>query len=209
MTRRTSVTAAVLATLLLATAGSAQDLARGEALYGLCTQCHGAEGAGDPLALAPSIAGQHAWYVETQLKNFKNGLRGLHPQDTGGLRMYPMSLAIKTDEDIADLAAYVASMPVPEQEVTVAGDAEAGKAYYAPCTACHGPDGMGNQALNAPRIAHQSDWYLVESLKKFKAGIRGGDPANQNAVMMRGMALSLPDDQAIRDVVAYIHTLGE
>ena len=209
MTRTTLVIAAMLAALLLPAAGSAQDLERGEDLYGLCTQCHGADGAGDPLALAPSIAGQAAWYVEAQLKNFKNGLRGMHAQDTGGLRMYPMSLALKSDEDIAAVAAYVASLPAPELEPTVVGNASAGQGYYATCTACHGPEGAGNQALNAPRLVGTSDWYLVESLKKYKAGIRGGNPGNPNAVMMRGMAMSLADDQAINDVVAHILTLGK
>lgn len=209
MTRRTLVIAATVAAIVVSAAAGAQDLARGEALYGLCTQCHGAAGAGDPLALAPAIAGQPAWYVASQLGKFKSGLRGTHPQDLGGLRMYPMSLALRTESDIEAVAAYVASLPTPDLVPTVEGDPEAGKPFYATCTACHGAQAEGNQALNAPRLAGTSDWYLVESLKKFKAGIRGGNPANQNAVMMRGMALSLPDDEAIRNVVAYIHTLGE
>jgi cytochrome c oxidase subunit 2 len=209
MTRRTHLFAALLAALALPAAGSAQDLERGEKLYGLCTQCHRADGAGMPLSLAPSIAGQPAWYVTAQLTAFKKGVRGNHPQDTGGLRMYPMSLALKSDEDIASLAVYVESMAEPLLEPSLSGDASAGALYYVTCTACHGADGSGNQALGAPRLVDTSDWYLVESLKKYKAGIRGGNPGNQNAVMMRGMALSLADDQAINDVVAHILTLGE
>lgn len=209
MTRRTLVIAATLAALVLPAATAAQDLARGEALYGLCTQCHGADGAGDPLSLAPSIGGQPQWYVERQLHNFKQGLRGMHPDDLGGLRMYPMSLSIRSDEDIQALAAYVASLPAIHPEPTVEGDASKGKAYFVTCAACHGADGAGNQAMNAPRLVGTSDWYLVETLKKYKAGIRGGNPSNANSVMMRGMALSLPDDQAINDVVAHILTLSK
>lgn len=200
------------AALLLAAlplGAAAQDLARGEALYGLCTQCHGEMGEGDPLALAPSIAGLGEWYVAAQLGNFKNGLRGTHPDDVGGLRMYPMSLSIASEEDIDALAAYVSSLPTPDLEPTVEGDATKGQQYYAPCAACHGAEGQGNQALNAPRLVGTSDWYLVESLEKFKAGIRGGNGASANAVMMRGMALSLADDQAVRDVVAHIQTLSK
>jgi cytochrome c553 len=211
MTRQTLVMlaiAAAAAVALPAVAG-AQDLARGEQIYGLCTQCHGPEGAGDPLSLAPAIAGQAAWYVEAQLHNFKAGKRGTHPEDMGGLRMYPMSLAIKSDEDIAAVAAYVESLPAPELQPTIEGDAAKGSSYYATCTACHGAEGAGNQALNAPRLVGTSDWYLVETLKKYRAGIRGGASASQNSVMMRGMALSLADDQAIRDVVAHITTLGK
>lgn len=207
----TFVRCAVLAaTLLIVPLGAfAEDNRRGEVLFDLCTQCHGTAGEGMSLALAPAIAGLGEWYVEAQLKNFKSGLRGLHAEDTGGLRMYPMSLTLRNDEDIAAVASYVASLPrtnpAPELE---GGDAAKGAAYYAPCGACHGADGAGNEQLNAPRIAGTSDWYLYEQLKKYKAGVRGGNPKNQNAVMMRGMAMSLADDQAMRDVVAYIMTLG-
>jgi cytochrome c oxidase subunit 2 len=201
--------AALLAALVIPTVAASQDVARGEEIYRLCTQCHGPDGAGQALALAPSIAGQPAWYVKAQLHNFKSGVRGVNPHDTGGLRMYPMSLSLKSDADIDAVAAYVESMPVPKLEPTIVGDASVGKTYYATCAACHGPDGAGKQEVKAPRLVGTSDWYLVESLKKFKAGIRGGNPANQNSVLMRGMAMSLKDDQAINDVVAYIHTLGK
>jgi len=201
--------AAALAVFALAPGSLAADDGRGEELYGLCTQCHGAGGAGDPLALAPAIAGFEEWYVTAQLQAFKQGLRGTHPDDLGGLRMYPMSLALKTDEDIQAVAKYVAGLPTARPAKTIEGDAAAGATYYATCAACHGADGAGNQAMNAPRLVGTSDWYLVEALRKYKAGIRGGNPANTNAVMMRGMALSLKDDQAIRDVVAHVLTLAE
>jgi cytochrome c oxidase subunit 2 len=204
------VCAAVAASLLaLPTGALAQDDRRGELLFGLCTQCHGTAGEGMSFALAPTIAGLGQWYIESQLKSFKAGLRGLHAEDVGGLRMYPMSLSLRNDEDIEAVAAYVASLPRanPPAELE-GGDATKGAASYATCTACHGPDGAGNKDLNAPALAGGSDWYLYEQLKKFKAGVRGGNPQNQNAVMMRGMAMSLADDQAMRDVVAYIMTLG-
>jgi cytochrome c oxidase subunit 2 len=205
-------TAAALAAFVFAHAGPARaedPLVRGEKLYGLCTQCHGPEAAGDPLSLAPAIAGLPVWYLERQVKNFKQGLRGIHPDDKGGLRMYPMSLALKSDEDIAAVSAYVASLPSAKPPRTVEGDPAKGANSYKTCAACHGPDGKGNQALNAPSLIGSSDWYLVESLRKYKAGVLGGNTDNQNAVMMRGMALSLADEQAIRDVVAHIMTLRD
>ena len=51
-----------------------------------------------------------------------------------------------------------------------AGDATKGKAAYAVCAACHGANGMGNKALNAPRIAGQEPWYLERQLKNYKEG---------------------------------------
>jgi cytochrome c553 len=47
---------------------------------------------------------------------------------------------------------------------------------------------------------------MLSQLKKFKSGVRGG--ANDTAgAMMAGMANSLVDEQAMKDVVAYIRTL--
>ena len=80
-------------------AAAQADRARGEALFDLCTQCHGPEGGGNEMALAPSIAGMTQWYVENQLHNFQKGIRGKHPDDVGGMRMRPMSLTLANDED--------------------------------------------------------------------------------------------------------------
>ena len=88
-------------------------------------------------------------------------------------------------------------------------DPRKGEALYVICKACHGPDGAGIRAMNAPRLKGTSDWYLLTTLEKFKAGIRGGVGSSPNSVLMRGMALSLADEQAIKDVIAYVQTLGD
>jgi cytochrome c oxidase subunit 2 len=181
---------------------------RGAELYDLCAQCHGTVGEGNQVALAPAIAGLELWYVERQLQNFRSGLRGVHAKDTGGLRMYPMSLSLASDEDLKAVAAYVSSLPQTSPEpVVVGGNAAKGAEYFNTCKACHGETGAGNQQMNAPRLVGSDDWYLESALLKYKAGIRGSNPGNANAVMMRGMALSLPDDQAIKDVIAHIQSL--
>ena len=51
--------------------------------------------------------------------------------------------------------------------------------------------------------------YLEKELQKFKDGVRGGDPQDIYAVMMRPMAIALADEQAMKDVVAYIETLSK
>jgi cytochrome c553 len=194
---------------LAAVAGApalAADLERGAELYELCTQCHGAAGEGNQAALAPSIAGLPEWYLVAQLQNFKSGARGTHPEDTGGLRMYPMSQTLETDADMKAVAAHVAALPPVRPEPTLSGgDPARGKQLYQICVACHGPDGVGNQAVQSPRISGQADWYVLSSLQKFKAGTRGAYP---NAAVMRGMAATLTDEQAMKDVIAYIGTLS-
>jgi cytochrome c553 len=199
-----------LASVLAGDTAPAQDLERGEALFGFCSQCHGETGAGDPMALAPAIAGLEDWYVTNQLRNFKSGVRGTHPDDVGGLRMHPMALWLKDDADVQAVAAYVASLPPAHPQPRVeGGNAARGATAYALCAACHGADGSGNHALNAPPLLETSDWYLLSSLEKYKAGVRGGNPQNPNALLMRGMAVQLVDEQAMKDVVAYIMTLRD
>ena len=81
--------------------------------------------------------------------------------------------------------------------------------FDAYCVACHGVDGSGNEVLNGPPLRGQSDWYLVSSMQKYRAGQRGGDiTKDSNGALMRTMAMTLPNEQAIKDVVAYIRTLG-
>jgi cytochrome c oxidase subunit 2 len=82
-----------------------------------------------------------------------------------------------------------------------------GQKLYVTCAACHGADGRGIQATNAPRLAGMSDWYLVTQLKNFKQGIRGAHPRDMYGPQMASMAAILADDQATNDLVAYISTL--
>ncbi|MDT8399108.1 MAG: c-type cytochrome [Pseudomonadales bacterium] len=90
-----------------------------------------------------------------------------------------------------------------------AGDAARGKTLYATCGACHGPNGEGMQALNAPALAGQADWYIIRQLQNFKSGIRGTNPKDIFGMQMAPMAMTLPNDQAMEDVAAYIKTLGK
>jgi cytochrome c oxidase subunit 2 len=185
------------------------DLGKGEALFALCTQCHGSDGGGNVDALAPAIAGLPAWYIEAQLVKFKSGQRGLHAQDTGGLRMYPMSRWLQDESEQKNVSAYVASLPAvqPEATLATAGDAAKGQGYYAVCSACHGPDGSGNQGMGAPPLTGQNDWYLLSSIQKYKKSIRGSLPGDTLGPAMIGMVATLPDDAAVLDVIAHIQTL--
>ena len=93
--------------------------------------------------------------------------------------------------------------------VQAEGNAAKGKATYAVCQACHGADGMGNKALNTPKIAGLSSWYLERQLKNFKAGLRGANSKDTYGMQMRPMALTLPTDQAIADMAAYVSAMPE
>jgi cytochrome c oxidase subunit 2 len=185
-------------------------LARGQQLFELCAQCHAGNGGGNSDFLAPAIAGMPAWYVEMQLKNFKNGVRGLHAEDTGGLRMYPMSQWLRSEADQKAVSVYVASLPEtdPAGELAGEGDASRGAGYYAVCGACHGAAGEGNQGMGAPPLIGQSDWYLYSSIMKYKDRVRGSGAGDPFGAAMQGMVATLPDDNAVLDVIAHIQTLS-
>ncbi len=87
------------------------------------------------------------------------------------------------------------------------GNPEKGETFYAVCLACHGPDGAGNKALSSPRIAGQEIWYLERQLKNFKAGIRGANINDTYGKQMQPFAMTLPTDQSIADVAAYVNSL--
>jgi cytochrome c oxidase subunit 2 len=75
------------------------------------------------------------------------------------------------------------------------------------CAYCHGADGQGIEAMKAPRAAGINDWYLERQLQNFKTGVRGEHPTDHYGKQMTLMAEILQDDQAVKDVVAYLNTL--
>ena len=172
-----------------------------------CAPCHGEAGQGKANLSAPSIAGLPQYYVTEQLHKFRNGIRGTHFDDLEGMRMRPMSLTLRTETDIEALAIFVSGLQPQRHEVTVQGDPAKGKNHYTTCAACHGPDAAGMEAVGSPPLTLQQDWYLVKQIGKFRAGIRGANPQDVRGAQMLPMANTLPDEQAIADVVAYIQTL--
>ena len=102
---------------------------------------------------------------------------------------------------------FCLALVVVLSSTSVAADPDAGKALYVPCVACHGPDGEGNPALNAPGIAGQSQSYLMRQLWDFKKGKRGTADGDTYGAQMRPMAMTLADGEAIANVAAYIAAL--
>jgi len=94
--------AVVAAGLLLAGGAQAGNPELGRAKSAPCTACHGADGRG----IAPNfpvLAGQYADYLAKSLKQYRSGERN-------NALMAPMAAGL-SDDDIADLAAYYASLP--------------------------------------------------------------------------------------------------
>jgi cytochrome c oxidase subunit 2 len=99
-------------------------------------------------------------------------------------------------------------LPGWQSPAQAAGDPERGKTLYAVCSTCHGADAKGQEETNAPALAGREAWYLVRQLQNFKSGVRGSHPDDIYGQQMAPMAQLLADKQAMEDVAAYLHGLG-
>jgi len=188
--------------------GETDAATRGQEVFQTCVPCHNADGSGNPAVGAPNIAGMKAWYVQSQLQKFRAGSRGMQFNDVEGMRMRPMAMSLASDADVEAVARYVESLPPVAHPPTLQGDVHAGdNQFHLVCAACHGENGQGNQDVKAPRLAGTDDWYLATQLRKFRSGVRGASPKDMEGRLMRPMARGLPNEDAIRNVVAYVETL--
>ncbi len=185
----------------------AGDAAAGEPLYAVCGACHGAQAEGNPALNAPKLSGQGDWYLKRQLLHFKSGARGTHEKDVFGKMMAPMAATLADDTAINNVVAYIKTLPDKPAPATVKGNAKNGHDSFENCGACHGADGRGIQAMNAPRLKGMSDWYLITQLNNFKHGIRGAHKKDIYGPQMASMAAMLTDDRVTADLVAYINTI--
>jgi len=182
------------------------DAVAGKALFATCAACHGANGEGNVALNAPKLSGQAPWYLQRQLANFKQGMRGDQDKDVFGKMMVPMAATLADDQAVANVVAYIASLPDTPAPATIHGNVASGRSRFATCAACHGADGLGIAATRAPRLKGMSDWYLARQLKNFKDGVRGAhaqDPAGLQMGLVAGM---LTDDAEIGDILAYVNT---
>lgn len=82
---------------------------RGAELFTVCEVCHGESGEGNEDFGSPKLAGQHDWYLVTQLTNFRDGLRGAQEDDENGQVMAPQAASLD-DQDIEDVVAYIMTL---------------------------------------------------------------------------------------------------
>ena len=179
----------------------------GQALYAVCSACHGVNGEGNEALNAPNLTGLEPWYIKRQINYYKTGVRG-GENDVVGMTMAPMASVLVDDAAINNVAAYIDSLPDVSSPITVTGDVANGRALYEPvCGICHSEEGTGIWAVNAPALAGMSDSYLARQLQNFKSGVRGAHKDDEYGFQMTSMVTALKDDEAINDVVSYINTL--
>lgn len=186
------------------------DVTAGKGKAAMCSACHGASGI-SAVDAYPNLAGQHADYITKQLKAFKAG-------DRKDPVMAPMAAGL-SEQDMADLGAYFASLPrtvatasvddsvtttaVVQAAVKYVANASAGKSLYelgdesrsiGACMGCHGKDGNSN-VLIYPNLAKQHAQYIEKQLHAFKDNSRTNFAMNQFAGVMT--------DEEIADMGAY------
>ena len=102
--KKTIMGAMMALTMLSGQSLAAGDVAAGQAKAGVCAACHGADGIA-VIPGYPNLKGQNEQYIASSIKAYKAGQR------TGGLAPVMQAQAnLLSDEDIANLAAYYASL---------------------------------------------------------------------------------------------------
>ena len=177
--RRAAAGILALAALLTTTPPAGAETPAGgpvfDALLDGCGQCHGADG-NSVTPDVPSLAGQPATFLETQLILFRERLRrseAMAPQVRG-----------LDDPTVIALAAHYAALPpraAPEagNPALLAQGRQLSKAGR--CGTCHLPDFAGRQQI--PRLAGQREDYLAMALAAYRDETRGGADTTMIDVM--------------------------
>ncbi len=172
-----------------------------ELAIGVCGTCHGVDG-NSVNPMFPRLAGQKAWYIEQQLKEFRAHTRG-DPYAVG--YMWGMAGQL-SDATIDALAKYFSSQTTgPGKPHSAAVIAKGSEIYHhgipsqglPACAACHGPDALGNAQF--PRLAGQHAEYILKQLASFQSNMR-------NVAIMHGVASTLHDGQ-MKAVADYLESL--
>lgn len=86
------------------------DAAAGQVLYATCMACHGPTATGNQQLGAPPLNHASDWYLLTQIRHFKDGVRGANPADTTGATMRPMAKTLADEKAMKDVIAYVMTL---------------------------------------------------------------------------------------------------
>ena len=201
-----SLTLGLAANGFAADARPAGDISAGKSQAVACGACHGADGnAASPF---PKLAGQGEKYLYKQLLDIRDGARPV-PTMAG-------QLDGKSNQDLADIAAYYASLTRSGGQTSPAM-LELGEKIYrsgvaerkvAACTACHSPTGKGNAPAGYPSLAGQNAQYVADQLRAYRNGYEdsSGRTNDGEAKIMRTTAFGLSDKE-IEAVSSYVSGL--
>lgn len=145
------------------------NIERGRQLYLNCVSCHGPEGWGNANGTYPQIAGQLAGVIIKQLQDIRRGNRS-NPI----MQAFTSERVLGGAQDIADVAGYVASMPMTSNngkgKVQLL---EQGKVLYEEnCAQCHGDEAEGDSKDLVPLLQAQHYRYQKRQFDHIRKGLR-------------------------------------
>jgi len=153
--------------------------------------------------LVPGIVSS-LWFTPTKLGRYE-----ILCEELCGIAHYTMRghVVVDSDDDYQLWLAKQITFAQSKQESLV--NINKGKELFVMCSGCHGVNGEGIVATNAPKLAGLSAWYLERQLSYYQEGIRGSDTSDLFGQQMFAIAATLKDDNAIKNIVAYIKTLPD
>lgn len=145
------------------------DVANGKKVYLTCSVCHRPEGWGTLDGTYPQVAGQLRSVIIKQLADIRARNR-----DNPTMRPFTSPQTLGGAQDIADVAAYIASLPMnPRNGVGPGTDLQHGELLYKEnCVDCHGQQGEGHQQDHIPLIQGQHYLYLKRQFEWIRIGRR-------------------------------------
>ena len=174
------------------------DVTNGEAAYEVCSACHLPSGSGRADGTFPQLAGQHATVLIKQIADIRAGRRD-NPI------MYPFASTLTDSQELADVAAYIQTLPIPPGNGKGPGGDHlktGDELYHRDCVKCHGQNGEGNAEKFFPVLAGQHYEYLLRQVRDIAAKKR----RNANPDMVK-VVETYTDDQ-IKAVVDYMSRLS-
>jgi cytochrome c553 len=111
--------------------------------------------------------------------------------------------AVETTKEAATKAAEATKEAASKAAAAASGSNEKGKAVYAKCVSCHGPDGKTKALGKSEIIAGQNAADLEKKMQEYKAGTR--NVAGMGS-LMKGQVAGLSDED-IKAVAEYIANL--
>lgn len=88
----------------------AGDAAHGRLVYGeQCMECHRYNGSGEQLFASSPLTSFQDWYLQRELEEFRNGLRGQHAGDVPGGKMRVVAQFLD-DRSRRDVIAYISEL---------------------------------------------------------------------------------------------------
>lgn len=173
-----------------------------------CTSCHGDQGQGNELLYAPAIGGQQDYYIESQLNQFRMGLRGTHDSDIHGQTMKAIADNL-SEADIRLFSRLFSELPPAAKNEGLSGNVEQGEELYqSTCMSCHGTTAQGNKLLRTPNLKILDAAYISRQIAHFSNNQRGKDiKGNISAIWMRSVSTQIDTENQIQDIAAYLNSL--